>query len=317
MELMKVILEFKRCGRSNKSGQKEPMKILNITRRDFGGNGIFMTQAINAYTRHESRNLTLKPHPFGYPTDIVTKERDEITKWLEWADVINAWVTFDAARRGKIPAGKILVLNYVGSYYYGDTAAPLRNEAGRKRGAHQFVAGAYMTRWGLPWLPFPIHVDRYERYADPAPGIPVVAQTASNPKRQSTDEISRVLGSRKDCKLKIITGVSHQEGLRWRGKAKICLGCFKGYGSSEAEAWSMHQPVISHPLSEKDEEAELKHIGYLPYYKATVEELPDVLDDFLSSPALYKEWADRGHEFVKKFHDAPVVAKRFTEFLEG
>lgn len=291
------------------------MKILNITRCDFGGNGIFMTQAINAYTRHESRNLTLKPHRFSYPTDIITKDKREIGKWLEWTDVINAWVTLDAARRGGLPEGKTLVLNYVGSNYY--QRAELRTEEGRKRGAYQFVAGAYMTRWGLPWLPLPIHVDRYEKYANPASGIPIVAQTASNPERQSTDEILQILGHRKDCKLKIITGVNHQESLWQRGEVHICLGCFRGYGCSELEAWSMHQPVISYPLSEEDEKAELEHIGYLPYYKATVEELPDVIDNFLSGLTLYKEWADRGYEFTKKFHDAPVVAGQFVEFLES
>lgn len=294
------------------------MNILNISTVDFCGIGINLTNAINDYTEHRARNLSQRPHRFNYETDILTTDKGEIRGWLEWADVISSWVTFDATK-GVLPEGKILVLHHIGGHYYsgGDLVPLKRNRQGREMGAHQFVAGAYLTRWGLPWLPFSIPVDEYKGHTKPETGGIVVCQTASSPKRQRVEKIKRVLGNRADMELRVISDVPHDVCLARRGEAHIALGCFKGYGFSECEAWSMGQPVISCPQSDEDEEAELKHIGYLPYYKAEIEELPDVLDRFLASKPLRDEWADRGHRFVREFHDAPVVAREFTRFLEG
>lgn len=289
------------------------MKILNIQYKDYAGMSIRLTDAINRHTKHESRQLTMRGHGYRYPFDIRTNDKDEICKWIDWADIVNCW----GHRTPLVVTGKTpekLIIIHRGTKFRGKPLAG--RAAAKKYNAAELVCTPDLLVYpGLQWLPNAVPVDEWAKLRRTHTGKPIVCQTPSSLKKKNTAGIIKALSNKKDIELLIFRG-------RWQGVMNqkavvdIYLGPFTtGYGMSSLEAWAMGIPVITH-VEEKNVELILGEVGYLPHYESTLENLPHAVDALLKNKALYREYSELGKKYVREFHDYPVVAKRFISFCE-
>jgi len=293
------------------------MNVLNICRWDFGGCAIRLTDAINQHTKHVARHLSTNTQSFGYKRDIFTGNVKEINNWINWADIVNCWGSTRPIiyTKGKI---KKLIITYVGSHFRSKPhARHLQAESlGAKR---ELGAAPWMCNLGginLEWLPIAVPVVVWAKYKKRGGEISIVCQSPSSRRVKQTNRIMNVLKGCKGFKLVIVEGLPWSECMKRKGMADICLGQFyRGYGVSALESWSMGIPVITD--TKPNEEAVLKHVGYLPYYKSTIEDLPKAIKSLLGDGGLYKKYSDLGIKYVREFHDYPVVANRFVKICES
>ena len=294
------------------------MNVLNVCRWDFGGCAIRLTDAINLHTNHKSRHISTNSQLFGYKKDIFTGSAKEIRKWVEWSDVVNCWDSVRPLYQAGLKTAKNLILTHVGSSFWNN---PDRRhmEAVQYGAKKELVGGAQMTMLGAihhDWLPSAIPVEAWAKYKKMGKGIPIVCQSPSSRRVKQTNRILKSLKGCKGFKLVIIEGIPWSECMKNKGMVDICLGQFyRGYGISSLEAWSMGIPVITD--TEPNEEAILNQVGYLPYYKSTIEDLPKVIKSLLEDNDLYKKYSDLGIKYVKEYHDYPVVADRFVKICES
>lgn len=147
-------------------------------------------------------------------------------------------------------------------------------------------------------------------------GKPIVCQTPSGRAGKRTNEILGQIGDKENVNVHIIEDVPWRECMKLKSKADIYIGEFNlGYGMSQLEAMAMKIPVITHlePLCEKRMR---RQIGPLPHYDCPIETLSEGIDHLLSDKELYDHHAEQGFEYVKKFHDYPVVADKFISICE-
>jgi len=294
------------------------MNILNICQRDYAGVGIALTRAVQQYAKkHKARHLCMQMHRFRYDTDIVTRNPAEIHKWVRWADVVNTHVRFRPIRQGQNPPKpKSLLITYHGTHYR--AKHEMMHLRARKLGAKKSLCTTIdLTKFGVAeWLPTAIPVDRYAEMRRKHGGKPVVCQAPSNPKRKNSAEIRELLGNREDIQLLIVHHRPHNQILRRIAAADVFIDRFRlGLGVSGLEALAMGIPVIA-DASPQDEKLIIKEVGYLPYYKASLQGLVEAVETLLSDKALYKEYVERGNEYIRDFHDYPIVAKRYMEIIE-
>lgn len=295
------------------------MKILNLCERDYAGVGIALTRALQKHAgkEHQARHLCLNVHRFRYATDLVTRDIEELHRWIKWADVVNTHVTFGPVRIGDHPPKpKKLVITFHGTHYRGKHEALHRKM--RKMGVRvALCTTADLTKYGVArWIPTAIPMDRYAKMRRGHPGKPIVMQVPSNPKRKNTAEIYKLLSGREDFRMITVHHRFHNEALHHMASADILIDRFKlGVGVSGLEGMAMGIPVIAN-ASPEDEKLILKHVGYLPYYKAGLNDLAVVVEALLSDKALYRSYVERGRQYIRDFHDYPVVAKRYMEIVE-
>ena len=289
------------------------MKILNICYKDYAGMSFRLTEAINKHTKHESRQLVMWRHGWGYPLDILTDDKDEMCKWLDWADIVNCWghrTPLDVTER---TPDKLIIIHR-GTKFRGNPAGG-RADA-QRRNAHQLVCTPDLLLFPeLQWLPNAVPVDEWAKLGRTHKGKPIVCQTPSSPGRNGTAGIVKALSNKENIELLIFRG-QWQSVMNQKGVVDIYLGSFTlGYGMNILEAWAMGKPVITH-VEEKNAELIFSEVGYLPHYESTLENLPHAVDALLKNKALYREYAELGKKYVREVHDYPVVAKRFISFCE-
>lgn len=292
------------------------MKILNVCHVDYAGVGINLTDAVNQCTDHEARHLCETPHHFGFKTDICTDDPAQMRKWIKWADVVNCHVyTRPLARAGMKPPLPNLIMTQHGRLF--------RTQADRCRADHKkwgakrvLCTTADLTRNGATWIPTAINFTALARMRRGNKGVPIVCQTPSNPARKDTAKIVRILGSRRDVRLRIIHHKPHRKVLRAIRVADILIDRFDlGLGVSGLEAAAMGIPVIA-GAPKKYEDEIIKHVGYLPYYKASIGTLGEAVDALLSNQELWKEYSERSTEYIRTVHDFPVVAEKYVAICE-
>lgn len=292
------------------------MKILNVCHQDYAGVGISLTDAVNQYTNHEARHLCEKPHHFGYKTDIVSTNPSHIRTWVKWADVVNCHVyARPLARAGLKPPLPNLIMTQHGRHFR--LHAEKCHADNKRWGAKRTLCTTIdLTRNGAEWIPTAIPQEKLLAMKRPGGDLPVVCQTPSNPIRKDTAKIVRMFETRKDMCLRIVHHTRHARALTMVASAHILIDRFDlGLGVSGLEAAAMGIPVIA-GAPKKYEDEIIRHVGYLPYYKASLSTLVEAVDNLLSDQNLYQEYAERSFEYIRTFHDFPVVAERYVAICE-
>lgn len=293
------------------------MRVLNISIRDFAGVSIKFTQALRQNTDYEVRNLSQLTHRYGYPTDIVTRDKTIIRKWIAWADIVNCF----GSTRVLYKKPENLVVYYIGSYFR-DNPTKVHLVALKMGAKKEVVSGPWSIvraaehNLNLEWVPGAIPVDYFYSLKQKNGGLPIVCQSPSSFKTKHTAKIKNALLNKKNMKLQVISDTAWVDCLRLKAKAHIYVGySIIGYGQSELEAMAMKIPVIA-KYPKKSEDAILDHVGYLPYYRCEMKNLPSGIDDLLSDKKTYDEYVERGFNFVRDFHDYPIIAKRISKIYE-
>ncbi len=88
-----------------------------------------------------------------------------------------------------------------------------------------------------------------------------------------------------------------------------------GYGQNALEAWSMGIPVVA-GMDDETAERTRAIAGDLPFYRATEETLYERLAELVENEELRTYWGDRGHFYVRRFHDYPAVVPLIRELYE-
>lgn len=301
------------------------MKILNIGERNWNGILYRLTEAINLHTNHESRQISLAMQAGGHypeggrlhPHDMISQDPKELRKWIEWADIVNCWAKYEVLDYAGIPKPKNLIITHTGGWFW---RQPARHRRWAKlRGTKkELVTNVCLTVFReVVWMPPVFPVDTWLAMKREHGGKPIVFQSPSKRNRKNTEEIIEKLEDKRDIDFQIVEGVTWPECMRRKAAADIYVGLFGDYGCAwglnSMEAMCMKIPVIAYIKNTKPAH---KYYDCLPYYESAIDDLPEAVDALLSNPSLYNEYAERGYECMKKFHDYPVVAKRFVALCE-
>lgn len=300
------------------------MKILNICKFDFAGCAWDLTRALRRHTAHDARHVTMSKHEWQFGSDIVTTDGEKLRKWLEWADVVACWGNFRTLDTAGVSGLSNLIAISVGDEY------PYHLEAYRERcvkyGVKKRLHGSILySQLADDWLPIAVPVDEYGTLKKERGAKPVICQAPSNQRRKSTEEVIDLLGRREDVDLLVINKVKHCECLEAMAHADILVDHFPGIqvgeyielggcGKTSLEAWALGIPVIAY-AEEPKRAAYLETVGYLPYYESRLENLPAAVDALLDE-RMYNEYSEKGCQYVKTFHDDPVVAQRFMNVCQ-
>lgn len=148
----------------------------------------------------------------------------------------------------------------------------------------------------------------------------LVAHAPTNRSIKSTDlllkAVKRLQDEKYDVTLDLIEHRPWKECLERKAKADIYFDqVILGYGCNALEAWAMSIPVIAGASDETLDEME-RRFGHLPFYHATLETIYDALKELVESPELRAQYGRIGHDYVKRYHDAPVVVEQLKALYQ-
>jgi glycosyltransferase involved in cell wall biosynthesis len=142
----------------------------------------------------------------------------------------------------------------------------------------------------------------------------LIAHAPTNRSVKSTKEllaaIQRLQDDGFEVELDLIERRSWKECLERKAKADIYFDQIGlGYGCNALEAWAMGIPVVAGGADATLDEME-RRFGFLPFYHATEETIYDALRELIEDPELRERYGRIGYEYVKQWHDAPIVAEQ-------
>ena len=226
------------------------MKILQVAPCDFAGVAVELSAAINTYCQNlnvECRVLARRGHSLRFATDIVTQDRQEWRRWLQWADVLHVHRRWGIIDMAKVDVSKkLLLMMFHGSMYRREHDA--HNRASRKRGVRQiYVSTPDLTAWGATWLPTCMpardHAMLARRVRHVRSKRNIVAQAPSNLVRKSTKEVAKQVKSVKEAEWRCIVKTPHKRTLALKAEAKIGIDQFEyGIGRNGLEFMAMGIP---------------------------------------------------------------------------
>ena len=290
------------------------MNVLHLSRFDSGGNGYFISQAINAYSEVKSRAVRMEQTYLNYPYDVLNPADDTLKNLIQNAHILHIrdgweWLPDEIYQK---PA----VITFSGNTY-----------RRRYKKLHQKCdeIGWMVTVSTIdlvllnsaPWMPnhrqdIIQDLFRSDKFS--------VCHTPTFRDRKGTATIEQALADMDDVELVIVEGESYQKSMLARSQCHITVDQFRhGYGNSAIEAWSMAQPVISYAKASPDVVPLIKNrFEYLPwcdcpehvrYIKRWVTRLKD-------DASAYRGWRDAGRRWFFRHHHAPVVASRAIKLYE-
>lgn len=291
------------------------MKVLNVSGgQDTGGQGYRLKKAFDAHSDWEYRSMVATKT--FYPIDLLHKRRTYFD-FYKWADVIharNSFAVYDSAARryGRKP----VVVHYHGTAFRGDPARYI--EAQLAHGAQGLVST--LDLWLLApehteWLPAPYDVDWLQglRNHHGTDRI-VIAHAPTNREVKSTRPFLEAIQRLKDdgypVELELIERAPWDECLERKARADIFFDqTILGYGCNALEAWGMGIPVVAGGADATLDEME-RRFGHLPFYHATEDTIYDALLELVESPELRDQYGQIGYEYMRTYHDEPVVVEQ-------
>ena len=173
----------------------------------------------------------------------------------------------------------------------------------------------------LEWLPPAVNVDslaEMRRVNDT--GRVLIAHAPTNRGIESTDKLLKAVKRLQDegfpVDLDLIERAPWTECLERKAKADIYFDqVILGYGCNAIEAWGMGIPVVAGGADETLDEME-RRFGHLPFYHATEETIYDALRELVESPELRAKYGKIGHDYVRKYHDEPVVVEQLKRLYQ-
>lgn len=141
-----------------------------------------------------------------------------------------------------------------------------------------------------------------------------IAHAPTNRQVKSTDLLIKAIDQLKadgfDVELDLIERRSWAECMERKAKADIYFDQIGlGYGNNALEAWVMKIPVVAGAADATLDEME-RRFGFLPFYHATEETIYDALRELIEDPKLRKRYGLIGYEYVKQWHDYPIVVEQ-------
>jgi len=283
------------------------MKVLLLSMAfDIAGQGAALSAALRRWRPGWSVDQMARlEKSYAYPQQ--QRWNEQLARRLyQQADVVHLTETLLAHRKfGARPT----VIHHHGTRYRDN-----RDEvdaAVRSAGAVAVASTLDLTGPEVEWLPVVADLDAlaHLRAVEYEPGPIRLAHSPTDPAVKGTD----IIRSASRFPLDVITGVTWSECLRRKARADIFVDQLElGYGLSAVEAWGMGIPVVS-GVSDPDTKARMiDEFGELPFVDATPETLADRIADLAGSPALRREWGERGRAHAERFHSQRAVVERLA-----
>ena len=246
------------------------------------------------------------------------------------ADVVHShmdyWVLRNELRRGTRD-GLIQALTYHGSVDPGNMAGSVRvNDGGNddRMDAICFGARPYHHRLGIKhWLPIPMPVDDYQQIAKEERVESPVFRVAHSPtlrRIKGTQEFLRAcdyLKMHMDIRIEpvLIENMEHGQALRLKATCDAVFDSFwLGMQGSGLEGAAMGKAVIA---GDPEAQNDLTKLGIpVPWTVANDEyQLRDALAKLATDRRFYAHEVKRVHEYVRTYHDYPVVGQKYADIL--
>ncbi len=308
------------------------LKVLQITAYD-PGSAVYRYHSaanvvpgvVSALVRHGHTNKHCDLRQWDTEVDAQT-----IQLLYETADVVHShmdyWVLRNELRRGTRD-GLIQALTYHGSVDPGNMAGSVRvNDGGNddRMDAICFGARPYHHRLGIKhWLPIPMPVDDYLAIAkDEAPEAKPfrVAHSPTMRRIKGTQEFLRACDYLKmheniDIEPVLIENMEHGAALRLKASCHAVFDSFwLGMQGSGLEGGAMKRAVIA---GDPEAQNDLVKLGIpVPWSVANDEyQLREVLAKLARDRTFYAAEVARIHQYVRTYHDYPVVGKKYADIL--
>jgi len=170
------------------------------------------------------------------------------------------------------------------------------------------------------WLPCPINVERLRAMKQPSTDRILICHAPTNREIKSTAVLLKAVKRLQDEGLPVdLDLIEHRpwaECLERKARADIYFDqVILGYGCNALEAWGMGIPVVAGAADDTLDEME-RRFGVLPFYHATEETIYDALREMVESPELRKRYGQIGHDYVRKYHDEPVVVEQLKAIYQ-
>lgn len=258
-----------------------------------------------------------------FPHHVATWEWPFVERLVEAADLLHMHNHL-LPRLARWQKRKPLVFNHHGTIFREDPAPNLA--AADEFHALTVVSTLDLTifRPDIRWLPGPINVDWLAslraKYYEPSERIRIV-HAPTNRAVKDTELFIATIRALKARGLPVegilIEGLPWAECLRMKAKlADVLYDQLQlGYGQNSLEAWAMGIPVVA-GADERYEAIMARELGELPYHRATPETLARRLTALVSDAQLRSSEGQRGHAYVRRWHDNPVVASRLGELYD-
>jgi len=253
-------------------------------------------------------------------------DRRTVEGLFEEADVVHVHMDYATiARLPRWPVRQLLVRHYHGASI--NTLDPLvNNDEDREFGAVQIGARLYHRRFShrMHWLPIPVPVRDYAALAAHSPKslreVVRVAHSPTNWRIKGSIAIQHAIMElqRKGLPIELveIKDVPHAVALAMKASCDITFDSFwLGIQGSGLEGAAMGMPVIAGDPEVKAE-YENSEVGYCPYtYARDYDEVKPVLERLVLDPGYRASEAARVNQYVREWHDYPVVGARYWAIL--
>ena len=259
---------------------------------------------------------------FEFPTDLVWDHHnhDQIYRLIREADVVHLNNSYRAVQQFRL--SQPMLLHHHGSLFRANPTAMLSMAASRRMVSAVSTVDLLRPAPGvLRWLPSAYDVSALEAFGQshrrPADGRILVAHAPTNRTLKHTQvllsAVSALAAEGLPIDLDVIEGVTNAECLGRKAKADIVFDQLAyGYGCNSIEAWAMGVPVISG--SDQWTDAKMRDMwGDVPYALASESSLKEVLRGLVLSADMRAEYAARGMQHVRRYHDELPALERLAE----
>ena len=252
----------------------------------------------------------------------VDADRAKVEILLATADVVHCHMDYTVLLNelGGLPFGKRAAITYHGSLEHRRPAITYP-EMDARMGATVFGARPYHRRFDAHWLPIPMPVADYAALSKPHTRGDVL-RVCHSPTRREIKGTDVFLGVVADLQAQglaiepvLLEGLSHGEALRVKATCDVTFDSFwLGMQGSGLEAAAMGQPVVA-----GTQDADYDRVGLeCPWTVADdAEALRFALWKLGTDAAFYAQEATRVGQYVRQYHDYPVVGARYRDILTG
>ena len=300
----------------------EPLRIFQTGPFDPGNVVYRLHTAINTTSPHESAMATGDLGPFNPPRQYEFEADRLVLKDLAMtSDVVHYHVMRVADKYlGVNLDGRPTVMHHHGTEYRRD---PLTwNERDRAVDV-RLVSNLELLQYGegLTYLPNPVPVERYRRFALAASPQSQRLRIAHSPTKQGIKgtevflRVCRSLEMRRLVEAVLIQNEPLHKALEIKATCDVCFDSFfLGMQCSGLEAAAMGMPVIAGDADCRREYN--KMFGCVPYTFADDETaLKAIIERLATDPKFYATEQARVSTFVTEFHDYAAVVRTYLDIL--
>lgn len=151
------------------------------------------------------------------------------------------------------------------------------------------------------------------------PGPMKILHSPSAPKLKGTAHVRKAVRQLKEegvpVELILLQGISHDQLMAELAKADLAVDqlLFGAYGTFAVELMAVGVPVICHIR----EDLKPLYPASLPIISATPNSLADTIKNLVRERSTWDDVSGRGREYVERYHDTAVIAKRAREIYTG